>query len=76
MNIFLEALIVGIAVGILGFIISTCMMYMTKNFTIKKYNFWWQVMLSFFFTGFLFHLICQISGINKWYCKHGKACKK
>jgi H+/Cl- antiporter ClcA len=76
MNIFLEALIVGIAVGILGFIISTCMMYMNKNFTIKKYNFWWQVMLSFFFTGFLFHLICQISGINKWYCKHGKACKK
>jgi hypothetical protein len=24
--------------------------------------------------GMLVHLICEFSGINKWYCKNGNAC--
>jgi H+/Cl- antiporter ClcA len=76
MHIILEALIVGIVVGIFGFIISTSLMFMNKNFTLKKYYFWKWVLLSYILTGFLFHLVAELSGVNKWYCKNGNACKK
>ena len=36
---------------------------------IKKFNF-----VSLFLLGFGFHLVCEITGINRWYCKHGAAC--
>ena len=76
MHIILEALIVGIVVGIFGFIISTSLMFMNKNFSLKKYYFWKRVLFSYILTGFLFHLVAELSGVNKWYCKNGNACKK
>ena len=30
--------------------------------------------VSLFVVGFLFHVICELTGINTWYCKHGSAC--
>lgn len=74
-KLIVEALIVGLITGILGLIISTAFMLPSKDFSLKKYHFWPQVLLSFFLTGFLIHLICETTGINKWYCKHGNACK-
>jgi hypothetical protein len=75
MNFAYEILAVGIATAILGFIVSTIFMYIfSKKFSIKKYNFWWQVCLSYFITGCLVHIICEYSGVNKWYCKKGVAC--
>lgn len=29
---------------------------------------------NFFFAGFLVHLLCEITGLNRWYCKNGAAC--
>ena len=46
-----------------------------KDFSFKKYSFWWQVLGSFFVTGVIIHLLCEGTGINKWYCKNGNACK-
>lgn len=75
MHLIIESLLVGLGVAIFGFIISTLMMYTDKNFSFKKYHFWWQIILSYFVTGFLFHLIAELLKINKWYCKHGNACQ-
>lgn len=75
MKLVYEMLAVGFLTAILGFIISTLLMYkFSENFTIKKYKFWPQVFLSFFITGCLIHLLCEYSGVNKWYCKNGVAC--
>lgn len=70
-----EALLVGLVTALFGIVISTLFMLPSKNFTFKKYTFWPQVMLSFFMTGFLLHIIFEKTGANKWYCKHGNACK-
>jgi O-antigen/teichoic acid export membrane protein len=76
MNFLYEILAVGVATAIIGFVISTLLMYVfVKDFSTKKYHFWWQVILSYFITGCLVHVLCQITGINKWYCKNGVACK-
>lgn len=75
--VLLEALIVGILTAIFGFIISTLIMFFSiKDFSREKYQYWYYILLSYFITGFLFHLICEATGINKWYCVNGNACKK
>lgn len=76
MSTFLvEALVVGLVAGIVGLIISTLFMLPSKDFSWKKYHFWPQVFLSFFVTGFILHVGFELAGANKWYCKHGNACK-
>jgi multisubunit Na+/H+ antiporter MnhE subunit len=76
MNFVYEILAVGLSTAIIGFIISTMLMYVfVKDFSKKSYHFWWQVMLSYFITGCLVHILCQVTGVNKWYCKNGVACK-
>lgn len=69
MTLLIEALVVGLFVSIFGFIISTSIMYIShKNFSITNYPFWKYVVLSYFITGFLFHISCEFTGVNKWYC--------
>ena len=76
MSFVYEILAVGVGTAIIGFIISTFLMYIfSKKFSMKKYHFWWQVVISYFLTGCLVHIICEYSGVNRWYCKHGSACK-
>ena len=77
MNILLEAIFVGIAIAIIGFIISLLVMYVDDSkFTIKKYTFWKSVLLSYFLTGMVGHLFFQYVGLNSYYCKYGVACLK
>jgi len=71
-----EVVAVGLATAIIGFIVSTAMMYIfAKKFNMSKYHFWWQVVLSYFITGCLIHLCCEYFGVNAWYCTNGVACK-
>lgn len=71
-----ETTVIGIGNAIIGLIISTVLMILlSKDFTFKKYSFWPQVMLGYFITGILIHLIYEFSGGNKWYCKYGNACQ-
>lgn len=75
MGLLIEVLMVGLATAVVGFCVSTVFMYIfANNFSFKKYHFWWQVFLSYFITGCLIHLICEATGVNKWYCKNGAAC--
>ena len=77
MNILLEAIFVGVAVAIIGFIISLLIMYVDDSkFTIKKYTFWKSVLLSYFLSGMVGHLFFQYVGLNSYYCKYGVACLK
>lgn len=70
-QLFIEASIVGILNLVIGFIIS----YISMGDKAKTFNHWTGVLVSFFITGFIIHLVCEITGLNKKYCKHGNACK-
>lgn len=77
-QLLLEAFVVGGGLAILGIIIS----HIYLNYILKTKN---ELCLDiinndkliklFFVSGFLFHLFCEFSGINKWYCKNGNACQ-
>ena len=76
-NVIIEAVVVGLLLAILGLCVSTLLMFFTTDkFSLKKYHFWRSVALAFFISGFIFHVVCEYTGINKIYCTHGSACKK
>lgn len=72
----MEALIVGIVTAIIGFVISTALMYTRPGFSLQKYKFWPLVLLAFFVTGVVCHLGFEWLGLNKAYCKQGYACRR
>ena len=64
--------LVGSLVGfILGKTVSTNLLKLCKEWN-KNHI----MEMSLFLTGVFAHLLCEITGINKWYCKNGVACSK
>ena len=60
---FTKVLIESLFVGILLILVGK--FTLGKNIDMKK----------LFFTGVLVHIICEVVGLNTWYCKNGSACK-
>ena len=75
-SLAIEAIVVGLANGIVGSAISLALMYADPKFSLKEYTFWPQVFLSFFLAGVILHLLFEGIGANKYYCNNGYACKK
>lgn len=79
LNLLKEASVVGaivVIVGtVVGFIVS---MFMQNDMPMecKDWNKNFVMEICLFFTGFLAHVIFELIGANKWYCKNGNACKK
>tara|TARA_Y100000591_G_scaffold331024_1_gene363651 strand:+ start:4001 stop:4246 length:246 start_codon:yes stop_codon:yes gene_type:complete len=77
MKLLIEAVVVGLSTVIMGTIIG----YILGKFNsvdlpsaCKQWNKNHIMELSLFLTGFLLHLIWEMAGLNKWYCKNGNAC--
>jgi len=71
MNVWIEAIVVGLLVVILGYSIIFGMQSMDLKLH-KEF----QMGLGLFLIGVITHLLCEWLGINKWYCKHGNACRR
>tara|TARA_Y100000748_G_C15215258_1_gene379008 strand:+ start:142 stop:402 length:261 start_codon:yes stop_codon:yes gene_type:complete len=78
MNLLVEAFFVGIAIVIMGTLVSGIFAYCMKSDlppVCKDWNKNYIMEMSLFFTGFISHLLFEFIGLNKWYCKNGVACK-
>ena len=79
MNILIEALTVGVLTVVVGSIVGFTLSKLFSNNLPKICKEWNKnhiMELSLFITGVGIHILCEISGINKWYCVNGNACKK
>ena len=77
--LLVEAIVVGIATVIIGSLVGYVMgKLMGQDLPIKckEWNKNHIMEITLFITGFLIHLFSELSGLNKWYCKNGNACKK
>ncbi len=82
MQLIVEAFVVGVLVVIFGIIAGfiTRKMYLTSFTTTlpdvcRDYNKYHIMEVTLFLTGFLLHLFCELSGINRWYVANGVAAK-
>ena len=67
-NLFQETIAVGFIVLI---VITIAMAIQEKLYPEKnKYKYY----ITTFLAGMAIHLICEGTGINKYYCQHGNAC--
>ena len=74
MNLFIEALVVGLLLSFFGVIIALVFRFFNGDQT--DFGKWIiNNLLIFFITGFTTHLILEFSGINKKYCTEGVACR-
>ena len=62
MQLLIEAIVVGIITLVIKTLIDKIMSKYIPNFAL------------IILTGFIIHILCEFSGINKWYCKNGYAC--
>ena len=77
-NLFIEAIAVGILTVIIGIIISFVISKIVSVNLPKMCKEWNKnhiMEICLFFTGVFIHLFCEVIGLNKWYCKNGVACK-
>ena len=76
-NIMKTLLIEAIFVGILTVFVGILITFIIKNCTntnVPKNCRNHTMEMNLFITGLCVHLICEMTGINKWYCKNGNAC--
>ncbi len=66
-RLLIEAVLVGVLVVFLGLAI---MSFVKTQTWAKDYPF----EITLFLTGILTHLVCEFTGVNKWYCTNGNAC--
>ncbi len=79
MQLLLECGFVGILNVVIGSIVGFFIgrsMGMDLPVICKQWNKNHIMEISLFITGVLIHLLSEYSGINKWYCKAGNACKQ
>ena len=78
-KLLIEAVVVGIGTiivgSIVGYIVGKCNSIDLPS-VCKKWNKNHVMEISLFLTGFVLHLICEYSGINKYYCKNSYACTR
>ena len=78
-SLIVEAVVVGFMVLIGGTLVSRLL---ASSFSVKlpavckNWNKHHLMEISLFLTGFFVHLLCEMVGFNKWYCKQGHACRR
>jgi uncharacterized membrane protein YdjX (TVP38/TMEM64 family) len=81
MNYYISLLIEASVVGICLIIVGSIIAFLVRRWYPKpllpkscaSYNKYYVMEFTLFLTGFLFHLICEASGVNKWYLTNSAA---
>lgn len=77
LKLLIEALVVGVLFAVIGTFVNKLV---PNQFKVKlpeycnKWNEKYVMQISLFMTGTIAHLLLELLGVNKWYCKNGYAC--
>ena len=74
-RLLIEAVVVGFVCLVIGVITHIIIMNSLKYLKIKM-NDHYVYYISTFISGIIVHILFDLFGGNKWYCKHGIACQE
>ena len=75
LQVLYEALVIGIATLIIGSLFRlsmTVIMGIDSPVKGESWNKYYLDEVCLFLTGVVIHLVCEITGVNKWYCDKRK----
>tara|TARA_B100000131_G_C17559750_1_gene386247 strand:- start:11 stop:253 length:243 start_codon:yes stop_codon:yes gene_type:complete len=78
-RLLVEAVAVGLILVVVGTLVSWVvgrMMGTDLPPVCKDWNKNYVMEICLFLSGVIVHLLCEFSGLNKWYCKNGFACRR
>ena len=78
-RLLVEAVAVGLGIVVVGTLVSWVvgrMMGTDLPPVCKDWNKNYIMEICLFLSGVIVHLLCEFSGLNKWYCKNGFACRR
>jgi ABC-type uncharacterized transport system permease subunit len=64
MSVILEALVVGVVLGML----------MALSHAVYPIRGRSSAFVTGLVLGMVFHIVCEMTSVNSWYCTHGTAC--
>ena len=78
-QLWVEAVAVGLILVVVGTVVSwvvSKIMGTDLPPVCKDWNKNYIMEICLFLSGVLVHLLCEVIGINRWYCKNGYACRR
>lgn len=72
MQLLIEAIIVSVALVVIGLFIS----FIFMGDQAKDFQYWDRIAAMLFISGILTHLFFELTGLNKMYCTKGYACQE
>jgi hypothetical protein len=76
LGVLIEALAVGILLVPLGYIVLYGSVELSQRFKrVDRLDKNIKMSVGFFILGIMTHILCELTGINKWYCNKGLACQ-
>ena len=67
-----EALAVGVVTVLLGVVLHHLSLQFYGQHDLNDMK---MFAVHLFFIGVVVHLLCEVTGVNKWYCSNGVACQ-
>ena len=78
-QLWVEAVFVGLLLVVVGTVVSWVVsktMGTDLPPVCKDWNKNYIMEICLFLTGIFVHLLCEVTGMNRWYCKNGYACRR
>lgn len=67
-SFLLEMVVVGIGLLVVAFVVHFIFAGLSAQFRLKDRKSYIRLGVQIFLAGGLFHLLCEITGVNTWYC--------